>query len=465
MKQQWWYRFVFMVMLSISGLGQTLLNSFDIPLQRPNNMQSVLVGVNEKNEEITAFVSDKYRVTAVKYNPAVFFKDSLSALSPDKKVGVMLGSGFAMNEHPVLFYVSEDFKRVQSVLFDFNRRATIKKTYELPVEGENVISYFSDKNTFSVLTVVKGKDLLRWYNFKDNTLEVMLLNLEEVAKDFKEKPSQLLHVFFEMHPLEKMDTRIFNPLFFACSKSKLYFTPQGLTLTFDQRKDATKLIVVNKEEGTLEHFHHATPKLDFQNHDSNSFLMDDLLFHLTAHKKELLFSVKNISTNEELKSYRLKEKQPLEIANTEMLSIIDGQRPRTFKNMAPFLSALSGTDLGVSVHKIRDQYHVQLGGRKWVMSSGDYVFGVLAAVAGSGDLGVDWNSAKMVFFETLLDEEFNYVKSEERRMAQDYLSFFVADEKISLMSPVVFYKESLIMAYYDRKEQKLILRKFEDDLY
>ncbi|MFN3756952.1 MAG: hypothetical protein ACK4RM_08345, partial [Flavobacterium sp.] len=87
MKQQWWYRFVFMVVLNISGSGQTLLNSIDIPLQRPNNMQSVLVGVNEMNDEITAFVADKYRVTAVKYNAAIFFKDSLSAISPDKKVG------------------------------------------------------------------------------------------------------------------------------------------------------------------------------------------------------------------------------------------------------------------------------------------------------------------------------------------------------------------------------------------
>jgi len=465
MEKQWWFIFVIVLILGTSGESQTLLNSFEIPLQRPNNLQSIQVGVNEINNEITAFLGDKYKVTAVLFNQAVFFKDSLSTIAPDKKVGTMVGTGFAKNQHPMLFYASEDFKRIHSILFDFNRRATIKKTYELPLETENVVHYFSDKNAFSMITVVIGRDLMKWYYFKDNVLEVIILNLEEVAKDFKDRPSQSLHQFFEIHPFEKIDNRIFNPLFFSCSKSKLYATEKGLMLTFDQRKDATKLITVNREEEVLEHFHYAVPKLDYQNYDSNSYLIDGYLFQIAANKKELALTVMNFNNKEVVKTYRVLEKENIDFANSDLMLLVDGQSPRTFRKTKPFLSSLNDSDLGVSVHTIRNQYHVQLGGRKWVMSSGDYLFGVLSAVAGLDDFGTNWNNAKMMYFDTLFDEEFNYVKSGERRFSQDYVSFFVYDEKINLMAPTVYYQDALLLAYYDRKEQRLMLRKFEDDLY
>lgn len=465
MAKQWWFSFFFTVMLSTFGVAQTLLNSFEIPLQRPHNKQGMKVALNQSNDEIVTIVADKYKVTAALFNRAVFLKDTLSTFPPPKNLESIVGLGFAQNQHPVLYHASEDFKTIQSVLFDFNRRATVRKTYNMPLDNENVVYHFSDRNSFSVLTVVKGKDHLKWYLFQDNELDIVLINLENVASKFKERPSQSLSQFLEYHPLEKIDTRIFNPIFFACNKSKFYTHEEGLTFTFDQRKDSTQMVVVNRVKGTLELFHHASPKMDYQNYDSNSFLMDGFLFQLAANKKELVLTIKDLSKNEIAKTYHVLEKETIEFANSELMQLVNNQPPRTFRKTKPFLSALNGSDLGVSVHVVRDQYHVQVGGRKWVLSSGDYFFGVLSAVAGIDDLGTSWSNAKLMYFDTLLDEEFHFVKSHEKRFAQDYASFFIEDERITLMAPTIFYQGGLLMAYYDRKDQRLVLRKFEDDLY
>lgn len=465
MAKQWWFSFVFTVMLSTFGVAQTLLNSFEIPLQRPNNAQSMWVGVNESNQEITTFVSDKQKVTAIQFNRAVFFKDTLSTTPPDKNLGTMVGMGFAENQHPVLFYTSEDYRIIQSLLFDFNRRATVRRTYQMPLQSENLLYYFSDRNAFSVLTVVKGKDHLKWYYFKDNALEVMLINLEEVAQRFKEKSSQTLQQYLELYPLERVDSNVFNPIFNSCNKSKFYVHDQGLTFTFDHRKDATQMIVVNKENETIDIFQHSSPKMQDQNFDLNSYLIDGFLFQIAANKKELALSVKNLNTKEIVKTYRVSDDQPIDFANSDLMLLMDYQAPKTFKKTKAFLGALSGSDLGISVHKINSQYHVQVGGRKWVMSSADYFMGVLSAVANTGDWGTDFNNVKVVYFDTLLDKEFNFVKRDELRFAQDYVSFFVEDEKITFLAPTVYYQGGLLMAYYDRKEQRVILRRFEDDLY
>ncbi|MBC8643511.1 hypothetical protein H9W95_03800 [Flavobacterium lindanitolerans] len=112
------------------SFGQTLLASHPLELKKATSYHQIVNTVNDQNQ-VFVFASDKEKLKVLKYNNALFFKDSLSVNRPDKNYTAMAGFSFEDNGNPYLYWSSDDYTKIQSHYFDFNNRTSVTASHQL----------------------------------------------------------------------------------------------------------------------------------------------------------------------------------------------------------------------------------------------------------------------------------------------------------------------------------------------
>lgn len=152
---------LFVLTTFTASFGQTILNSHSINLRGSRNNHQILNAVNLQ-KEVFSFASDKEKLTVLKYNEALFFKDSLSLNRPDKEYEFIAGYSFENNGNPRVYWASKDFKKVKSIMFDFDSNTSKIDDFQFAFTDESILNIFSENNFFYILTLPKAKDSLKF---------------------------------------------------------------------------------------------------------------------------------------------------------------------------------------------------------------------------------------------------------------------------------------------------------------
>ena len=459
-----------LVICCISNLsnGQTLLASFDLELKKSSDHHQALSFSNKETNEVYVVVSDKENVTAMHYNSAVFFKDSLKSLTPDKETPWLSGYSFNENNTPVVLWAAENYKKIRTCSFDFKTRKIAEKEYNFTFTAEMLLNVFSENNTFYILTKVEEKDQLKLYLFKNDSMSERTIDLSEVKfYDDKNRP-MALGKLLEMYPLERMETKALNPLFFATRKSKFYVFEKNIVFTFDHAVTQTQLVDISLDSFTVSSKSVDKPSLSESAANSNSFLQDGHLFQIKSNPDELVVTVHDLISGAVLQSFQSKH-DDITFRNSPLFAQTGNQRPKELKNTKKFLNRLDGSQTGISVYNQRGDYLVTIGGQRNVATTGDVFLGVSVGVAGAvtgtgielGEL-FDSPSTQIVYFETHMDPNGNYLKKQQEALASDRISQFLYENRSAVLSNSFPFMDYYILGYYDKKEEKYVLRKFED---
>ena len=453
------------------SFGQTLLTSIDLDLKKASSNHRALHAVNAKNNEVFVFASDKEKLTAIKYNSFIFFKDSLSINRPDKDFEQMAGYSFNEEGTPEIYWIGSDFKKIKSISFDLKTRKTAENLFEIPFEKEEILSSFSENNSFYIMTVSKTEDELKLYLFKDGKMKEKFLDFSEFKiVDTKNKPLKLWSVFDE-NPFEKIEVDELNSLVYASSKAKFYVLNDKIILTFDHNVSETQIFEINLENYKLEEKKIAQEVLESGAGKSNSYLSDGKLYQLKVNENELLLTVKNYDSGELINTFSTPKEEVIAHKNSPLFSQTGNQRQREFKNTKKFLERLDESNIGISVYEAQYNSFITIGGIRNVTSTGGVLLGIasgVGAVASGGstvfmdDFMYD-DVLQVNYFETHLDLKSQYFKKEQEILATDYVAQFLDQNKdISLASSFKF-KNHHILGYYDSDAKKYVLRKFQDD--
>lgn len=453
------------------SLGQTLLTSIDLDLKKASSHHNALNIVNSKNNEVFIFASDKEKLTAIKYNSALFFKDSLSTKSPDKNFEQMSGYSFNEEGTPEIYWLQTDFKRIQSISFDLENHTTIENTFELPLEKELVLSSFSENNSFYIMTVSKTEDELKLFVFQNGKMKEKLIDFSEFKiVDIKNNPLKLWSVF-EENRLEKIETDELNALVYSTSKAKFYVLKDKIILTFDHNSSETQIFEINLNTYKVVARKIVQATLKTVAGRSNSYYSNAKLYQLKLNENQLLLTVKNYNSGALINSFDTSSEEVISYKNSALFSQTGNQRRKEFKNTKKLLERLNVCNIGLSVYETPSASFITIGGQRDVASTGGILIGVasgVAVVASGGsnsfiDTSLYSGSLQVNYFETHLDLQSNYLKKEQEILASDYISQFL-DQNRAISLPSTFkFKDYYILGYYDAKAKKYTLRKFQDD--
>jgi len=446
-----------------ASFGQTLLNSHAMKLRGSRNNHQILNAVNLQ-KEVFAFVTDKEKVTALKYNRALFFSDSISMNRPEKDFEFMAGYSFENNGNPRIYWASSDFKKIQSVMFDFESNTTKVDNFQFAFTDESILNTFSENNLFFILTLPKKEDQLKIYAFRKG--EIYERTIDFSANKFIDEKGKTI-TFQELirkNGLELIDTKLLNPLFQSVGKSKMYIEGAKMILTFDSGIQ-TQILQVDLNSFSVTE--QVIPQLILvKSGKFNSYFHQNKLYQVKTNAEELALAATDLKSGELVKKYYAETKDTISFRNSPLFSQTGNQKARVMKNTKKFLQRLANTDVGLSVYKTPNATMVTVGGVRSVSSTGGIMIGISAGVAMAatgGDFSSLFNeeSLQSTYFESLFDDKFEHQNKPQGSLATDFIAQFMAENDLNLQT-VFPYKDYFILSYYDSKKKEFVMRKFED---
>lgn len=451
---------------STCSFGQTLLATHPLELKKATSSHQILNAVNNQNQ-VFAFASDKESLRALKFNNALFFKDSLSAVRPDKSYEFMAGYSFEDNGNPYLYWASADYFKIQSVYFDFENKTTTTTEFRFPYKEEEILSVFSENNSFYVLTQFKKEDKLKFYSFNKGKVEEKIIDFSSYKFLDEDGKTSTFNKLISENSIEKIDTKSLNPLFQSASKIKFYILSNRMILTFDSLS-RTQLFDINLDTFNMTEKTIPSATLVTGVGESNSYFHQDKLYQIKTNDEQLVIAAVDIASGETLKSYSVGQKDTISFKNSPLYSQTGNERGQEIKNTKKFLQKLRNCHVGISVYKTPNAIMVTAGGIRNISSSGGLILGISAGIAmisAGGYYPVDYlfdaQNLQSIYFEGLFDEKFEHKNMQQQGLAVDYISQFQHENNISLVS-VFPYNDYFIMGYYDSKKKEYALRKFED---
>ena len=452
---------LFVLLNFTASFGQTILNSHSLNLRGSRNNHQILNVVN-LHEQTFAFLSDKEKLTVLKYNRALFFSDSISINRPDKEYGSMAGYSFESNGNARIYWASRDLTKLQSILFDFENQTTSVNDFQLDFSSELIINTFSENTFFYILTLPKNQEKLKFYIFRKGEKYERTVDFSNYKFTDEKGKSITFNQLISQNGLDMIDNKVINPLFQSVGKSKMYLDVNKMIITFDSPENTQTFQIDLNTFSTLEKI--IPQQILVKTGKSNSYFSKNKVYQFKVNDQELAIASIDLQSGEVTKKYYADIKDTISFRNSPLYSQTGNQRAKVMKNTKKFLQRLSNSDVGLSVYKTPNATMLTVGGVRSVSSTGGIMIGVaMAAASGGGDFGnlFDDESLQSTYFEALFDDKFEHQNLSQLPLATDFIAQFIAENDVSLQT-VFLYKDYYILSYYDSKKKEFVMRKFED---
>lgn len=460
-------KYVFILLLLVvfgNSFAQTVLNQFPMELKKSSDYFQILNGENEQKEYFS-FITDKQKCTLLKYNSALFFKDSLSVSRPSSDYDFMAGMTFSKAGNPQVYWASKDYQHIKLIDFDLENHTTTYLDYENDFKREKIIDAFTAENVFLVLSITPDNKL-KFTHFSNNGKNENSIDLgTKNTENGNSIDNHLISAIFDFG-LTKIDTDLFTPLYIATAKVKRYLKENTYVLSFDV-KDETSLISINLTDFSFKKEQFPFEKFEKKS-GSNSFLHQNILYQLTANSEALSLSGIDLKTKKTIETYRVNSSTEIDFKNTPLLQQSENGKTRELKNAAKFLSKIDFENVGISIYNTPNYNLFTIGGVREVASGGNIALGFGLTLGGiMGGVLIDPSAVmesgniQTIYFESYFDKNFKHLNKPFRPLYIDALGEFLSENRPSVQN-IYPFKNYVILNYYDSKSKEFVMRKFKD---
>lgn len=460
-------KYVFILLLLVvfgNSFAQTVLNQFPMELKKSSDYFQILNGENEQKEYFS-FITDKQKCTLLKYNSALFFKDSLSVSRPSSDYDFMAGMTFSKAGNPQVYWASKDYQHIKLIDFDLENHTTTYLDYENDFKREKIIDAFTAENVFLVLSITPDNKL-KFTHFSNNGKNENSIDLgTKNTENGNSIDNHLISAIFDFG-LTKIDTDLFTPLYIATAKVKRYLKENTYVLSFDV-KDETSLISINLTDFSFKKEQFPFEKFEKKS-GSNSFLHQNILYQLTANSEALSLTGIDLKTKKTIETYRVNSSTEIDFKNTPLLQQSENGKTRELKNTAKFLSKIDFENVGISIYNTPNYNLFTIGGVREVASGGNIALGFGLTLGGiMGGVLIDPSAVmesgniQTIYFESYFDKNFKHLNKPFRPLYIDALGEFLSENRPSVQN-IYPFKNYVILNYYDSKSKEFVMRKFKD---
>jgi len=453
-----------LLILNVQALfAQAFLSEHHLELKKNMDYHQSLTAADSASSQMAVFVADKDKITAFSLNGALFFKDSLTAPRPDDDYEIMAGFSFS-NKQPSLFWASADYKKIQSLYFDYDTHQVTDYSFEMPFKDETIVSTYSENNSFYIITLMGSSDKLKFYIFNKDKYTARIVDFTKYDFTSIQNKKLSLNSMLQVYPLQKIETKAYNNLEAGANPVKMYVTKNETIFTFDYNSTFTQMFAINNSTYTVQQT--MVPQVFLkQAAKANSYYYKNKLYQIKLNADELALSASDLTTGEVINTYLANNTDSISFANSPLFSQSGRQRPKPFKDTKRFLRKAATADAGLSVYQLPYDLLVTVGGVRGYVPTGNMILGVGLALGGYGGSGLmEGEETEQLYFDSVFDDNFNHKIYSPTMLAVDHLSQFLAGKKNITLQTVTPFSDYYVLGYYDAKAKKYNLRRFMDDV-
>lgn len=447
------------------------------------NVKSAFSVVNENTGNFAIFLDDDNALYGYLYSPGLDLVRRFASEGLPKQFSQIIG--YSIQGKKIRLFLKDSKSKIfGSVLFDFEIGSTEETVYDFKLKHELYVEGYTDESKFYLITLLKGTNELNFYVFDEgkpfqkesinikgtpffNNLGA-IINLNELMGTGGKDLNRSSYGF----NVDKIDSESPNSIETTSSIVKMYPGKSGFKLTVDAQR---RTYILDFSTSNLSYTVSTIDKLTTSGTEinSNSFILDDKIYIISASTEEMIFSIKNLASGEELKNFRVTKNEEIPFKNTPIIQ--EGGKLKNYRILdktSQFLRRMSNEDIGVATTKSNNNFVVTLGSKKEISSGGAPMmmpgFGI--PVGSIGSFAVTFNptffaygnytSTKATRIESLFDEDFNHLKGEIPENVFDKIS--EAGLKLPSTDAETVFKlgNSYIWGFYDQKLEKYILYRF-----
>lgn len=481
------FTFLIIAFASLSLFGQETFIAFENILQQNdrNPSESYIIR-NEETGNFAVFLDDDRIINGYLFNEQGKLLNSYSSQGIDSWYNEIIGFTTVGNEFRLYLKTSNN-KRFGSILFNFNFSKSIETELPIKLRKDQYIQAHSVKDKLYIVTATKGKSILNLLTFAHNgsfsKKEYKLPKVKfETIYGSKASLHKLLQVSSsdsKMLDVIKVDPLSPNSIEISSALSKFYSRDNKIILTSDILRNSTILCELNIEDSTLTLKEIDKPKISKLDFIGNSFIYEDFIFLISSSKKEMIIEVRNVNTQELIKTWSFLEEDEIAIKNSPILQKggdLSKEREKIIDDTKSFLRKVSSENIGISVFKKNEGYIFTIGGVKEVHGIKDAlkITSIVAApfaTVGMGALSIGFNptyfaysssaNTKSIMFQSIMDENFNHVKGEVPVDCFEKIRAFSLTLKRPKAESIFRFDDYFLHGYYNSKTDTFSIHKFK----
>lgn len=440
-------------------LGQTILTSFPLDLKNSKENNQILNIENVRTHEVFVFATDQKNITILKYNSALFLIDQYTGPLLNSDCKSLIGYSFSEDGNPTLYWSSLGFRNILIIKYYLDKKTYKILNYKFPFSNQHVIAQFQKDNLFHILTIEKSQQALLVHTFKNEKVEQKIFDFSTFK--FQEKNTQFVtfNQLFWANPFEKIDVDDYNPLFKSTKKNKIYMLKDHIILTLDHNPKNTQVFDINLESHDLNEKNFPQSSIQEPKTISNSFYQDGKLYQINASESELLLDIKDYNTSQTIKSVKVSKNDTLFFKNSPLVIQKNDEKPTELKKTKKFIRRLYLLDIGLSVFKNEKNTYITIGGTPKIENPENLSY--LDDPFFTGNFPSIHHS-ESVYFESILDHNFEFVHQEKKPLAIDNIYYFLSINKNAKSTSILKFKDYYILGYYDHTTKQYTMRKFND---
>jgi hypothetical protein len=471
--------FTFLFLSSLCIFSQEIVKEFDIKLERKRNFFQV---VNKEKNEVVLFSNDKEKVTSVRFDDKFGIKDSLSAARPEKTYTEILGYSQKENNY-FMFWGSKDRKKISSQFFDFAKKETGTKTFELELKKEKIIKEITINNVFYLITITKKTGDLKFYIFDNSdNLTTKTVDLSNISfKNSLGNPVNLYTVLTEDSFgffIQNIGNDSPPSLALSSKKFKIYtYKNSEITLTLDNNINSTEILRINLTDFSANLKSIDQPvitrgEFDFITFKTNSFLIDDKILQIKTNPEVLFLTITDLNGNR-INQFKTLREEEISFKNSDVFQETGSfHNKKLLEKPKQFIRKINNSTPSISCYNLNGLYYTVIGSSKDIVHSGGMAPGFGGGFGGGGFVGspvsfgfsstytienlISYKDKIVVYTNCLFDSNFNHIPGEIKTSAFDKARIFLEENEEITDGSTLFNK-----SIYD----DLIIFKFKTSLY
>ena len=457
---------IFCVFYNAVAVSQTVLNSFSLNLNRPQENGQSLNAEDVKTNDIYVFAADDKYINILKYNKSLFLRNQFTDSIKFAANRSLIGHSIADDGNPILYWASENLRNIRIIKYYLETKSIKALNFEMPPANEYLITTFQKNNNFYMLSKETNQQHLLLYEFNNGKAEVKMFDLSGIKFQNEKGQNLAFNTILRYYPIEKMDAESFPTLDKTASKSKMYVSDDRILLTFDYGLKKTQVLDLNLANATVTERTFDQPFSKAPSKTSNSFFYENKLLQIKVNNEELLLDIKDFDSGKTLKSLTVSKNDTISFKNSPLFVQISDKKPQEIKTTAKFLKQLSGLNAGISAFKNRENIFLSIGGfAEYQVSNYSYgqtnFFGEF-----ENDFGYSEYSSKMAYFDSMLNSNLEFVYNKQSEpLAIDNIFYYLSINKNITLQNILKLKDYYILGYYDSSSKQYIMRKFTDGFY
>ena len=444
--------------------SQELIGLFRNDLKNNStDINDVLPVINYKNNDIIMFIADAKKVYGYKLNDDFEVINKLSSETKKRKYKTFLGNSFSKNNHSI-FLTNDEQNKFLYINFDFHNNSTQSKEFFFETQEEILIQTVSINSKFFIITTQIYTNNLFIYEInngepkrhKIDLTEIEILtdrgNLAFISKLFLDSGIRV----------NKIDENSSNNIVKVADPVKIYSKNESVIFTFDNNPEILQVLTVSLKDfsAKVDVFEKGLKNnITVDEKKSNSYLFGDYVFLVTSTKEKLHLDILDYKTKENIKKYEIQKEKPISFKNTPIIQVGgDYANYRELNKTEKFLKKINLGNIGVSVRKSNENYHLILGGYQIIHRSSPHM-----NTNGSFAPTLHFTKIKSTRIELLLDKDFNHVKGEIPKNAFDKILNSKNTGTVKKAETTFKYKNFFINGIYYAKPKQYKFLKYTDD--